>query len=219
MMNQREQVNDVQEGFRTMLADLRKTMWCAMPGIIQSYDAVEGTVSVQLTIRLLQTLADQTTQWIELPQLIHVPVYFFSGGGASITVPISAGDECLVVFSDRMMGTWWKFGGVQNPAILRSHDIHDGFAFVGFKSQPRRLTNVSTDGIEIRLDDESAFIRLGLDGTVRIKSPTGVTVEGDLLVEGTITATTIQNQAGIGLATHVHASGTPTTGPAEPPPV
>ena len=35
---------------------------------------------------------------IELPTFVDVPVVFLAGGGSSITMPIAAGDYCLLFF-------------------------------------------------------------------------------------------------------------------------
>ncbi len=75
-----------------------------------------------------------------LPQL-ECPV-FMPGG---YRVPVQPGDECLIIFGDTAVDSWWASGGVQSPSSLRRHSLSDGFALVGFFSRPR--TNQANDEI------------------------------------------------------------------------
>ena len=78
---------------------IARSLWTAIPGIVESVDYQEQTVTVQPTIREKVNLEGEY-QWVELPKLIHVPFFIYSGGGYTITMPIKPGDECLVVFAD-----------------------------------------------------------------------------------------------------------------------
>lgn len=82
-----------------------KTRVC-MPGIIQSFDAAAQTVTVQPALRE-KMLADGDESWIDIPLLVDVPVVVPRAGGYALTLPIQAGDECLVVFGDMCMDGWW----------------------------------------------------------------------------------------------------------------
>ncbi|MGC8050122.1 Gp138 family membrane-puncturing spike protein, partial [Salmonella enterica] len=78
----------------------------------------------------------------------------------SMTFPVAQGDECLVVFASRCIDSWWQSGGIQEQAELRMHDLSDGFAILGFRSQPRALSNISTTSAQLRSDDGATFIDL-----------------------------------------------------------
>ena len=105
-----------------------KTRVC-MPGIIQSFDAAAQTVTVQPALRE-KMLVDGDEYWIDIPLLVDVPIVVPRAGGYALTLPIQAGDECLVVFGDMCIDGWWQSGGVQNQvlglaAFLRraGHDV------------------------------------------------------------------------------------------------
>lgn len=156
--------------------EAQKTVHTALPGIIRSFDPATQTASVQLAIRIV---------WVDLgPQdispCVDVPVFFPAGGGFVLTFPVNPGDECLVVFSERAIDDWFARGGVQNPSEFRMHDYSDGFALVGFASKPNAISNLSTDGAELRTRDGTTVFRLE-DGTAYVGGKVGA--EKALLAE------------------------------------
>lgn len=149
----------------------------AIPGIIQSFDAAAQTVTVRPALREKLNL-DGTEQWVDIPLLVDVPVALPRAGGYALTLPIQAGDECLVVFGDMCMDGWWQSGGVQNQVECRRHDLSDGFAIVGIWSQPRVLPNYSTSSAQLRNEEGSAYVEIAgstiniVGGVVNIKAGT-----------------------------------------------
>jgi hypothetical protein len=146
---------------------------CAAPGIIQSFDAVAQTVSVQLVIKDLIQIAGKTgggvLQSLTIPILQDVPIVIPRAGGFAITLPIQVGDECLVIFADSCIDSWWQNGDVQEPMSLRRHDLSDGFAILGTWSQPNTITNYNPNALEIRTEDGATTLRIE-DGAVTILS-------------------------------------------------
>lgn len=129
----------------------------ACPGIIQSFDASTQTATVQLALREAIILTNGTTFQgevtnLEIPILPDVPVVIVGGGGYSVTHPVQAGDECLVIFADMGFDFWWQSGGTQNQAARRRHDLSDGIAVVGLRNQTRVLSNYSQSSIQLRTD-------------------------------------------------------------------
>ena len=55
------------------------------------------------------------------------------------TWPVSAGDECLVIFADFPIDAWLNDGEAKASISVRCHDLSDAFAFVGFRSKPNAL--------------------------------------------------------------------------------
>ena len=112
-----------------------------------------------------------------MPILPDVPVVFPGGGGFALTFPVAAGDECLVVFASRCIDAWWQSGGVGEPMEPRMHDLSDGFALVGVRSQPHRLSPaVHTGNTQLRADDGSAYVEITPGGAVTAVGPSSVTV-------------------------------------------
>ncbi|MCW0309116.1 Gp138 family membrane-puncturing spike protein [Pantoea ananatis] len=186
----------------------------SMPGIIESFDPVACTCSIQPALKGQVADALGNMKSAPLPVLVDVPVIFPRGGGCTITFPVKAGDECLVIFSDRCIDFWWQNGGVQEPVDQRQHDLSDAFAIVGPQSQAQKISSISTTSVQVRTDDGSSFIELMQGGNVNITTPL-LTVNGNVQVNGTVKSTGDQVAKGISQTGHVHSgvqSGSSQTG-------
>lgn len=165
-----------------MLDNFSNNLRVAVPGIIHNFDPVTQTATVQAAIREKIINPDLTQQWVELPLLLDVPIVVPRAGGYALTLPISAGDECLVVFGDMCIDAWFSNGGVQNQIEKRRHDLSDAFAIIGVWSQPNRLPNYSTSAAQLRTDDGLAYISL-TENAIDIVAPTvrvnGRTIGGE----------------------------------------
>ena len=90
----------------------------AVPGIIESFDPGEQTVTVRVAIRE-KVLLDGDEKWVDIPLLLDVPIVIPRAGGYCLTLPVQKGDECLVVFGDMCIDAWWQSGGIQNQIDCR----------------------------------------------------------------------------------------------------
>lgn len=153
-----ERMNDYEESLRSAVEGLLAGLWVASPGIVQDYNSAAQTVSVQPALQMPVRQPDGTIKMTTLPLLVDVPAQFFRGGGFSVTTPISKGDECLIIFANACIDAWWQQGGIQPPMEARMHDLSDGFAILGYSSQPRVLSNVSTTSMQMRSDDGTVFV-------------------------------------------------------------
>ena len=163
----------------------QKEIWTALPGIIVSFNRAEMTCEVKPAIKAqLTNYTTNATSWVELPTLLDCPVYFPSGGGYTLAFPIAPGDECLVVFASRCIDKWWANGGVQEPLVLRMHDLSDGFVFCGVKSKPK-VTGYDSQGVCLLNATGKKVLEITDDSVVITSSL--VRVEGHLTVTGGIT--------------------------------
>ena len=169
-MDRREQLDDPVEALRTALDGRQAEIWTALPGIVAGFDPGAMTVSVQPAVKGAIVGEDGKARQVPLPLLVDVPVSFPQGGGFTLTFPVKAGDECLVVFASRCIDGWWQSGGVQAPAERRMHDLSDGFAIVGVRSQPRVLPAVNPENVQLRSDDGADFVEITPAGTVRLEA-------------------------------------------------
>ncbi|WP_257819830.1 Gp138 family membrane-puncturing spike protein [Burkholderia glumae] len=177
-MNRNERIDDPQASLRAAFGDLRAQAWTALPGIIESYDPGAQTVAIQAGLKVPVRAGDGTLTTVELPQLVDCPAQFPSGGNSTLTFPVARGDECLVVFASRCIDAWWQSGGVQELADTRMHSLSDGFALLGFRSQPRVLTNVSTTSAQLRSDDGTTYVDLNpMAGTLKLVAPGGLEID------------------------------------------
>lgn len=130
---------------------------CCIPGIIQSYDSIHNTATIQPAIREEIVNEDNTVQYMNLPILVNVPIIFPSCSAGSIKMLLKRGDECLVLFSDLSIDNFWKYANVQNPIEVRRHDLSDGIAIPCVLSQPNTKPFNGT-GMEITSEDSKISI-------------------------------------------------------------
>lgn len=198
-MDRRERGTDIQTALLAALHGNQSGLWTALPGFLTTPLSAKRTVSVQPALRCQVQAPDGSFAWTQLPLLVDCPVFFPSGGGATLTFPLKVGDECLVVFASRCIDAWWQSGGIQNQAEMRMHDLSDGFVFVGFSSVPKVISAISATDVQLRSDDGAAFI--GINPTshnISVNTPGSVNI---------VSATLTHNGVNIG-AGHVHGGVT-----------
>ena len=174
-MDRRELFDDPQEAIRAALERDRAGLWTALPGIVTEADLTRQTLTVQPAIQARVTTPGGTVVLTTLPLLLDVPVCWPRAGGFAVTLPVTAGDEVLVIFASRCIDSWWQSGGVQAPAEYRAHDLSDGFAILAPTSQPRVLADVNPAALELR--NTAGTVKLAL-------SNDGIDITGPLTIDG-----------------------------------
>ena len=224
MIDRRERQDDPVESQRAALDGRQAEIWTALPGIVQSFDPVAMTVTVQPAVAGRVTDETGKTSSVNMPLLPDVPVVFPGGGGFTLTFPVASGDECLVVFASRCIDAWWQSGGIGEPMEPRMHDLSDGFALVGVRSQARRLSPaVDSGNVQLRSDDGKT---LKSEGSITLDAPQ-IIIKGLLsmqsqsggattaMLDGSLNATGDVTASNISLNSHTHPgdSGGTTGGP------
>lgn len=194
-----ERIDDPEEALRQALDGRQADIWTAMPGIIQSFDSDAITAEVQPALQYNMRQKDGKVKLVTLPLLVDCPVHFIGGGGFLLTFPVAAGDECLVVFSQRCIDSWWQNGGVQPPAEFRMHDPSDGMVIPGFYSQPtaQNITGgIRSAVVDLRSFDNTIRVSLHTNSVIQLANSNGSyqlnpdgssTISGNLTVGGTLT--------------------------------
>lgn len=203
MAGTQQTINSQSQIDQNNAADIMFRMRCAIPAIIQSYNAYQNTVEAQPAIRERLVMEDGSIQYLNLPLLINVPVVFPSSGSASITFPISKGDECLIIFSDLAIDNFWTSGLIQNPIEVRRHDLSDGIAIPCSLS----LTKTRGAGKGMNIQGSPVTIKSGQSSvevaatTIKItQGETSVTVDGTSTVLKAAGTSITMNNAGINFA-------------------
>ena len=181
MRNISDRTQSTVEQQMRMLGGFGIDLRVAAPGIIQNVDFEHQTCTVQLAVRERLNY-DGDLQWTDIPVLPDVPFFIYSGGGYCVTLPIQPGDECLVIFGDNCMDAWWQSGGVQNQVEMRRHDLSDGFAVVGFRSQPNTVSGYSSGTAQIRNASGDACIEIS-GSTINIRASGGVNISGGTTID------------------------------------
>lgn len=189
-------------------------LWTAIPGTVVAVRRAGGLcrVDVRPGVQALLTPPGEAARWADLPVLADVPVLWQGGGGVTLTLPVAAGDEALVVFASRDTGGWMAAGGAGPPPSRRMHSLSDGFALVGLRSRPRPIANLSGTEAQLRADGGNSLIALNpATGAVRIVAPGGISMEGPVTING---SSFTHNGKNVG-STHRHtgvAAGGATSG-------
>ncbi|ELM3736992.1 translation initiation factor IF-2 [Edwardsiella piscicida] len=189
-MNDQSRSGDSAETFKSEREITKNQIRVALPGIIQSFDPDAVTAVVQPAIRYVEIDNDSSRATNPYPLLVDVPVVFPRGGGCTLTFPVKAGDECLVIFADRCIDFWWQSGGVQEPVDDRMHDLSDAFCLVGPQSQAQKISGISTRGAQLRTDDGAAFVEVAAGHNVTVNTPGELTATaqgGTTITSPTIT--------------------------------
>lgn len=177
------QTGDASALMAALSKDILANLRVSMPGIIQSFDPGDEdrppTCTVTPAIKAKQTDADGNETSVNYPELVDVPVVFPHGGGCSLTFPLTQGDECLLVFSDRCIDFWWQNGGIQEPVDPRQHDLSDAFAIPGPWSRQKKISDISTTEVQLRSDDgETSFSLNPISGSIAGVAPGGFDFNG-----------------------------------------
>lgn len=169
------------------------------PARIVSFDALTQTAVVKLMIERYFSDLSANYQVLPTQELVDVPCHFPKGGGHAITMPVVAGDDCLVFFAQKGIDHWLYEGdeetgglsGRPSPQHKRHNSLSDAMALIGFGSgivaeTPKVITDFQVNAIEIRNEDRTQRISLVVD-TKDIEVVTSASVVAT--VEGDITAT------------------------------
>ena len=154
-----------------------------------------GTADVQIDYQwqsvVPNTNAEETIQNYDYPIIMGAPVMVLTGGAGLITMPVQAGDLCMISLNDRDLGLWYNGITGKPPPSTRLHSISDAIVWVGLHNLSNPISSYSLTDIQIR------GIHGGLvstDADVLITSSNG----GQVLVKDKVTiANTAQNYKAI----------------------
>lgn len=180
---------------KVAFVEMMKDVCTSIPGHILAFTAGGQIAQVQIGIMRV----DVNGQTFAPPPLIEVPVYFAGGSKYTIEHQLDAGDEGIVLFSQRCIDGWFNTGGVGENPIGRFHDYADAMFLPGMRSQPNAIKSFSNNGIRMRDAAGANYIWLKNDGTAEIKVST-------LKVIGNIEHTGDQKTSGIIEAPNVKAT-------------
>lgn len=155
----------------------------ALPAKVTSFDPQRQTISCIPTVRELVAI-DGEISFVTFPELQDVPILIPRGGNFAITLPIKVDDECMVVFQDLCLDSWWYRGGIQNWNDLRRHDLSDAVAIFSPWSQPNVLSEYNQEALEVRSLDGNTLVRISDDKVELIRNDKCIKIT-DLSIEAT----------------------------------
>lgn len=171
---------------------IKVSMHCIKVGEIVSFDKTDQTATVRVLHVVDENYDTRLEETIEYPLIGKVPVVVMGGGGTYISHPIKAGDQCVLLFCDFMIDSWWISGTAQPSIVPRKHDISDAIAIVGLNASPNAIQAYS-DYLDLHYNQNSSIVigeQIDVNNaTINLNGNTKVT--GDETVTGTVTAPTL----------------------------
>lgn len=119
----------INEALLFALSNLHTSVVCKITGV------GEKTISCKPVIN--RVVNDESKQ---LPEFIEVPPIFMKGGSSYTAHPITVGDYCLLIISERCYDAWYYGSDFVSPLEIRLHDYSDGFALVGIANESGAIT-------------------------------------------------------------------------------
>lgn len=177
--------------WKTAIQNALHDLRVAAPAIVVSFDTATQCAAVQVAMKELVKFPDGP-KWVAINAIYNVPIVVPRAGGFAITVPIQAGDEGLLVFTDTAFDLWWLAGGQQppgeNPPIQqpqherRRHDLTDCFFIPGCWNQTRVLPSYASDQIQVRNDAGTALVSIDQTGKITINASGDVDINAQGVV-------------------------------------
>lgn len=113
---------------------------CVRVGIIQSFNAEDLTAQVLITNKKTLGINQDGTQATRDYAVITAKICYCC---PYITYPIEPGEECVLLFNDRELESWFITGEVQPESYQRMHDLTDCIAIVGLRSLAKMISIVA----------------------------------------------------------------------------
>ncbi len=116
------------------IVNFRDQLYTSIPAVVVSYDPLECTVDVQLSINK----RDKEGVEYEYPLLERIPVQFPMVKDCAITFPITEGDKVIVHFCQTNIENFFTqnkddFKDKVSPRTDRYHNINDAFVTLGVR--------------------------------------------------------------------------------------
>lgn len=206
----------------------------SIPAIINAFDPATQTVSATPAIRAKYVSPEGEVSYLSYPMITNIPLAIARGSGVSITYPITVGNPCTLIFSQRSIDNFILEGGEADPvegpnpltSAIRCMDLTDAMCFPGVITTKDTISSYSTDAIEIRSDDGTVAVSVKQDSLTLKQDSATISLSGGNIdmTAGTIniTGTTAVNITSPGstideikFLTHIHSgvmSGPGTTG-------
>ncbi len=144
----------------------------SIPGYVERYDAGSQTADIVVPfVDYYESDGSIEADAYLWPVLRAVPVVFPRGGGWSITWPLAARDNVLLVFSQRSIDEWWATDGSTevSPLDLTAHGITGAFAIPGPPTKQARLQGRAVNDADMILrHTDGTELKLGRNKTVSL---------------------------------------------------
>lgn len=159
---------------------------CMRIGIVNEFFPDDLTADIVIANKKTLGLNEDGTQIVEPYPLIRAKVVYCN---PFITFPINPGDECVLLFADREIESWFLNGDVNPEGYPRMHAKTDAVAIFGIRSLPNMIS-VLTNCLHLFYGSSDIQIK---DSQIAINS--ALNIVGNTTQTGNITATNLNATA------------------------
>ena len=159
---------------------------CMRIGIVNEFFPDDLTADIVIANKKTLGLNEDGTQIVEPYPLIRAKVVYCN---PFITFPINPGDECVLLFADREIESWFLNGDVNPEGYPRMHSKTDAVAIFGIRSLPNMIS-VLTNCLHLFYGSSDIQIK---DSQIDINS--ALNIVGNTTQTGDITATNLNATA------------------------
>lgn len=178
---------DLTQTLYSVVEKVGKELNCMRVGIVQAFYPDDLTADVLIANKKTINLNSDGTQNVKNYALIRAKVCYCT---PFITYPIKKGDECILLFSDREIESWFINGEVNTEGYPRLHDLTDAIAVVGLRSLPNMIT-ILQDALHLFYGNSDIQLK---ENQININS-TLLSIVGNTTQTGNITATNLNATA------------------------
>lgn len=150
---------------RALLEDLRKDIFLSLKvmdiatvvGVDLAKNTLEATINYKKTVLVRnekttgqpgKARPEYVPKQIDYPKLTDVPIFYLGSPQSGITTPVKVGDQCLIIYNDRSIDSWFQDKKQSTLSSNRLHSISDGVALVGINSSKDAIQWLS-NGVKI----------------------------------------------------------------------
>jgi hypothetical protein len=112
----------LEETLKRLAEDIKAEICCCKIGRIEKFYADTKTADISIPFKR-KVLSGEL---VDNPFILNVPIM-----GNLITLPITVGEYCIVLFNDFDLDLWYETGHSGEPATPRKHNITDAVAITG----------------------------------------------------------------------------------------
>lgn len=158
----------------------------SIPAIINAFDATKQTVSATPAIKAKYVSPEGVVSYFPYPMITNIPLAIARGADVRITYPVTVGNPCTLIFSQRSIDNFIVEGSEAEPvegpnpltSAIRCMDMTDAMCFPGILTTKDIVSDYATDAIEIRSDDGKVKVSVKKDSLTLKQDSATMTISG-----------------------------------------
>lgn len=174
---------DLFQALRASQNNLSNSLNCVRIGIIQKFYEENLTAEVLIANKKLLGLNLDGSQILQDYPPIYAKVCYCN---PFQTFPLTQGMECILLFADIEIESWFINGGVNPLSYTRVHDKTDAIAIVGIRSLPNMI-NILTDCLHLFYGNSSLQLKnteTDINSNTINLSANTININGNLVING-----------------------------------